>query len=93
MSDRHILEEFFGRELDQMEHVLQRGRASKYRDDDFTVHGADHHFGKADSHMCRMGAYYDGMDGETGVPHGVLTVIRLLMVLRCAQDEGAEVPS
>lgn len=86
MGNRPVLEEFFARELDQMEHVLQQGRDGKYRDDDFISRGTDHHFGKADSHMVRMGAYYNEVDDETGVPHGLLAILRLLMCLRCAEE-------
>lgn len=88
MPNRPILEEFFARELDWCEQALtvERERRNGHRDsvEGIVARGADHHFGKADSHMCRMGSHYTGMDADTGVPHGVLTILRLLMTLRCA---------
>lgn len=87
LNNYPILTELLGPQLAEMERIVTVGRAGKYIQDTLTDHGADHHFGKADSHLVRSGSHYTGQDEDTGSRHILLASLRLMMADACAQME------
>lgn len=87
MAERPIIEELLGPVLDRCECVLARQRQQRLHRADtpenIVKRGENHHFGKADAHMVRMGPDLEGFDEDDQVPHVILAVLRLMMTALC----------